>query len=157
MKIVKKIATALMVAFVLMQFYRPEKNIAQGNHMAIFVTETNPSEAVKSTLAQSCFDCHSNNTVYPWYENIAPVSYWLADHIAKGKSELNFSDWDGYDTEKKVHKLQEIKEMVEEEKMPLKPYTLIHKLARLSPEERSAIISWTERTSALYQLDRRPE
>ena len=146
-----------MVIFVLMQFYRPEKNLSQGDHTAVFLTETNPPEEVKSILVQTCYDCHSDNTVYPWYNNIAPVSYWMADHVKHGKGHLNFSAWDDYDAEKKDHKLEEVIEMVEEGEMPLKEYTWTHEAARLTEEQRQAIVDWSKQTRALYQLDLRPE
>ncbi|WP_273567234.1 heme-binding domain-containing protein [Maribacter halichondriae] len=157
MKILKKVWLALLVIFVLMQFYRPEKNIAQGEHTATFLAETNPPPNVKAILVQTCYDCHSNNTVYPWYDNIAPVSYWLSDHIKHGKGHLNFSEWEAYDTKKKDHKLEEVIEMVESGEMPLKEYTWTHEKAQLTTEQRDAIIEWAKRSRALYQLDQQPE
>ena len=152
MKIIKKIALALLVLFVLMQFYRPEKNISQGDHAAVFYSETNPPEGVKTILMASCFDCHSDNTEYPWYNNVAPVSYWLADHIEHGKGHLNFSDWEGYDVKEKEHKLEEVVEMVGKGEMPLKEYTWTHYDARLTDGERDAIKQWAEKTRTFYQL-----
>ncbi len=157
MKILKKIALALLAVFLLMQFYRPEKNIAQGNHTSTFLVETNPPKNVKVILEQTCYDCHSNNTEYPWYNTIAPVSYWLANHVDEGKKHLNFSEWKGYTIKKKDHKLEEVIEMMEEGEMPLKEYTWTHEEARLTQEERGAIIEWAKRIRALYQLDLRPE
>ena len=157
MKILKKIALALLVTFVLMQFYRPKKNTVQGNHTSIFLEETNPPKNVKTILQQTCYDCHSNNTEYPWYNNVAPVSYWLANHIKHGKGHLNFSEWKGYTVKKKDHKLEEVIEMLQEDEMPLKEYTWTHEEARLTQEERDAVIAWAKRIRALYQLDLRPE
>lgn len=102
MKVVKKVALALLVVFVALQFYRPEKNQAQGNHTASFIIQTNPSLEVKLVLQESCYDCHSNNTEYPWYNNVAPVSFWLADHVKDGKKHLNFSDWGNYTDKKRI-------------------------------------------------------
>lgn len=157
MKIVKKIAVALLLVFVAMQFYTPEKNQAQGNHTSQFLTETNPSQKVKITLEQTCYDCHSNNTEYPWYNNIAPISYWLADHVKDGKKHLNFSDWESYSVKKKAHKLEEVAEMMEDGEMPLKEYTWIHEEAQLSEEQKNDVISWAQQTRALYQLNQQPK
>lgn len=148
---------ALLLIFVVMQFYRPEKNTSRGDHAAAFITETNPPQDVKVILQQTCYDCHSNNTVYPWYNNIAPVSYWLADHVKHGKGHLNFSGWDSYDTKKKDHKLEEVVEMIEKGEMPLKEYTWTHEEARLTAEQRTSIIEWAKRTRALYQLGQQPK
>ena len=157
MKILKKIALLLLVVFVAMQFFRPEKNQAQGGHTAKFLTETNPPNEVKTILQQSCYDCHSNNTEYPWYNNVAPVSYWLADHVKDGKRHLNFSEWDTYDLKKKDHKIEEVMDAVGEGWMPLKEYKWMHEKARLTEEQQTAVIAWAKRTRALYQLNLRQE
>ena len=150
MKIAKKIALALLVVLVGMQFYRPEKNVAVGDYVAAFETETNPSPEVKAILNTACYDCHSDNTEYPWYNNIAPVSYWLADHIEDGKKHLNFSDWQNYDTKKKDHKLEELIEEVKEGEMPLKEYTWTHGDAKLTQEQISALVAWADGVRANY-------
>ncbi|NYJ27162.1 heme-binding domain-containing protein [Allomuricauda sp. ARW1Y1] len=150
MKIAKKIALALLVVLVGMQFYRPEKNVAAGDYVAAFETETNPSPEVKAILNTACYDCHSDNTEYPWYNNIAPVSYWLADHIEDGKKHLNFSDWQNYDTKKKDHKLEELIEEVKEGEMPLKEYTWTHGDAKLTQEQINALVSWAKDARANY-------
>ncbi|MEP3209635.1 MAG: heme-binding domain-containing protein [Maribacter sp.] len=157
MKIVKKVAVALLLILVAMQFYRPEKNNAQGDHTLQFLTETNPPQKVKIILQQSCYDCHSNNTEYPWYNNVAPVSYWLAGHIKDGKKHLNFSEWESYATKKKDHKLDELIEMVEVGEMPLKEYTWTHKEAKLTAEQQNDIVNWAKQTRALYQLNQQPK
>ena len=157
MKIVKKILLLLLLVFVGMQFYRPDKNIDENESKTVFLTETNPPEDVKAILASSCYDCHSNNTVYPWYNNIAPVSYWLADHIRHGKGHLNFSEWEKYSKKKKDHKLEELIEMVEKKEMPLKEYTWTHSEAKLSEAQISSLIDWAKRTRAIYQLGAQPE
>lgn len=157
MKILKKIALLLLVVFVGMQFYRPDKNQTQEDHTTAFITETNPPAEVKMILNQTCFDCHSNNTAYPWYFNIAPVSYWMAEHVKDGKKHLNFSVWDTYDLKKKDHKFEELIEEVQEGEMPLKEYTWTHESARLTAVQRTAIIEWAKQTRALYQLNLRLE
>lgn len=157
MKLIKKIAFALLLIFIGMQFYRPEKNITRGDLTMAFFTETNPSSEVKTTLKSTCYDCHSNNTKYPWYNNIAPISYWMADHIRHGKGELNFSEWETYSDKKKDHKLEEIIEVLEEGSMPLKEYTWTHEEAKLTDLQKESIIEWVSKTRVLYQLDQQPQ
>lgn len=157
MKIVKKIALILLVVLVGMQFIRPEKNLDKSDHLTVFLTETNPPQKVQLLMKNSCFDCHSNHTVYPWYNNIAPVSYWLADHVNDGKKHLNFSAWQTYDTKKKDHKLEEVIETVESGEMPLREYTWTHEGARLTEAERQAVIEWAEATRVLYRLNAGPK
>ena len=132
------------------EFYRPEKNKAKGDYVAVFETETQPSAEVKQILKTACYDCHSANTEYPWYNNIAPVSYWLADHVEDGKRHLNFSDWANYDSKKKDHKLEEVIEEVKEGKMPLNEYTWTHADANLSEDQISALLAWANKARANY-------
>ncbi|WP_445385285.1 heme-binding domain-containing protein [Robiginitalea sp. IMCC44478] len=155
MKVLKKFALLLLIVLVGMQFVRPERNMDNSDHLSPFLTETNPPENVKLLMKTSCFDCHSNHTEYPWYNNIAPVSYWLADHVNEGKRHLNFSAWQAYDAKKKDHKLEEVVETVESGEMPLNEYTWTH--ARLTDTERQAVIEWAEATRVLYRLNARPE
>lgn len=158
MKLGKKIAWALLILLIAIQFYRPEKNVTTDeDHLRSFLTETNPPEAVMGILKTSCFDCHSNQTRYPWYNNVAPVSFWLDGHIEEGKEHLNFSDWAGYSARKKDHKLEEVVETVEEGEMPLDSYTWTHGDARLSEGQREAVIAWARQTRALYELGDQPE
>ena len=140
-----------------MQFIRPEKNTASADHASYFEQETNPPDEVLLVLKNTCYDCHSDNTVYPWYNNIAPVSYWLADHVDHGKGHLNFSAWESYETDKKDHKLEEVIEEIKKEKMPLKEYKWTHEDARLTDDQISEISSWAAKTRALYQLGQQPE
>lgn len=157
MKILKKTALLLLIVFVGMQFYRPDKNQSPGDHTSLFITETNPPVEVKMILTQTCYDCHSNNTVYPWYDNIAPISYWLAEHVKDGKEHLNFSNWNTYELAKKDHKFEELIKLIQVGEMPLKEYTWTHDSARLTEMQRTAIINWAKQTRALYQLNLRRE
>ncbi len=150
MKIVKKIAVVLLVVLVGMQFYRPEKNQSVGDYVATFESETQPPSEVKVILKTACYDCHSANTVYPWYNNIAPVSYWLADHVNEGKEHLNFSDWENYSAKKKDHKLEEVIEEVKKGEMPLKEYTWTHADAKLTQDQITALVSWAEEARKKY-------
>ena len=109
MKLGKKIAWILLIVFIGMQFYRPEKNRPEDeNHLTPFLTETNPPEEVLGIMKTSCFDCHTDQTRYPWYNNVAPVSWWLDGHIEEGREHLNFSEWASYTAKKKDHKLEEV-------------------------------------------------
>ncbi|MEZ4808846.1 MAG: heme-binding domain-containing protein [Allomuricauda sp.] len=152
MKVTKKIAIVLLVILVGMQFYRPEKNLAEGNYVAAFETETRPNTEVKKILEITCYDCHSANTTYPWHNNIAPISYWLDNHVREGKEHLDFSDWENYSAKKKDHKLEELVEEVEEGEMPLKEYTWTHKEARLTQNQKKALMDWAKKTRSLYQI-----
>lgn len=157
MKLGKKIAWALLIVFVAMQFYRPEKNQDPGDHLSKFLEETNPPQEVSGILKSSCYDCHTNQTNYPWYNQVAPVSWWLADHIEEGKEHLNFSAWESYSPKKKDHKLEEVIEMVESAEMPLNEYTWTHSEADLTDQQREAVMDWARQTRTLYKLGDSPK
>ena len=156
MKVIKNIAWVLLGSLIFMQFFRPEKNESDLVSDMVFITETNPPENVQLALKTSCYDCHSNHTNYPWYFNVAPVSYWIADHIKHGKDHLNFADWKKYENNKKDDKLKEIVETLESGEMPLNEYIWTHAEAQLTEDQREAIIDWAEKTRLLYQLGQRP-
>ena len=102
-------------------------------------------ENIQNILKTSCYDCHSNNTNYPWYNKIQPVNWWLADHINEGKEELNFDEFNAYSTKKKLHKLDEVIETIKDNEMPLKSYTLIHSNAKLSENDKQEIEAWVKK------------
>ena len=157
MKIGKKIAWALLIVFVGMQFFQPDKNEDTTDHLSAFLSETRPPGPVEHVLKTSCFDCHSNHTVYPWYNRIAPVSYWLADHIDHGKGHLNFSEWAAYDAGEKDHKLEEVVETVESGAMPLREYTWTHAEARLTEAQRKAVVEWAKLSRSRLAANDSPE
>ena len=157
MKLLKKITLGVVLIFVAMQFYSPTKNTSPGNHTKTFVTETNPSAELKTIFENSCYDCHSNNTAYPWYNNIAPVSYWIASHVEGGKKHLNFSEWGKYTMDKKDHLLEELEEEIVNEEMPLTEYTWIHGNTKLSENQIDAISEWVKQTRIIYQLGKQPK
>lgn len=157
MKTIKKILLIVLVLFVVAQFFGPKKNSGDMTSIEPFLAETNPPANVQSVLKTACYDCHSNVTRYPWYNNITPVNYWLADHVNEGKEHLNFSNWVGNSTKRKDHKMKELIEMVEEKDMPLSSYTLIHTDAKLSPDQISAVVDWAKQVRMKYSLEPKPE
>ncbi|MBU3010194.1 heme-binding domain-containing protein [Polaribacter vadi] len=151
MKIIKKIMLVLLLIFIVAQFFGPEKNEGNIDTVNAFIAETNPPEKVLDILKTSCFDCHSAKTSYPWYNNITPVNYWLADHVNDGKKHLDFSKWNTYSLKKKEHKMDELYEEVEKGEMPLDSYTWTHSEANLTQEQINAIVTWGKKVQADYK------
>ncbi|MDG2194817.1 MAG: heme-binding domain-containing protein [Polaribacter sp.] len=151
MKIVRKITGLLLVTFVVAQFFGPEKNEGNLSTISAFVSETAPSEEVLKLLKESCFDCHTNKTRYPWYGKITPVNYWMENHVKVGKKKLNFSKWSAYSLKRKEHKSEELYEMVEKKEMPLPSYRWTHKEANLSQAQIDALVSWARRLQTNYK------
>ena len=154
MKIVKKIAWILLFCFVIAQFFRPEKNEGSLASITYFINETSPSEEVHKLLKETCFDCHSNKTRYPWYHNITPVNFWIADHVTVGKKKLNFSKWAEYSLKRKAHKMEEVYEEVAEKEMPLPSYTWTHSEANLSDAQIDQVVSWAKAVAKNYELQK---
>ena len=143
-KILKPLALTLLAALIIIQFFRPEKNISTNPHTVsndITAAHYVPGD-VQKVLQNSCYDCHSNNTKYPWYFNVQPVAWWLDDHIKEGKKELDFSEFASYRIGRKYKKLEEINEQIEEDEMPLESYTLIHNGAKLNQQQKLGVATW---------------
>ena len=157
MKILKKILLLLLIVFVIAQFFGPGKNEGSTETITAFLEDTKPIEEVKLIIEQNCFDCHSSFTTYPWYNNITPVNYWMADHIKHAKGHLDFSKWEEYSIKKKDHKLDEVIEMVEKKEMPLPSYTWMHGDAKLTDAQIEIVISWAKQVRSAYNLELKSE
>ena len=153
MKILKTIVLVLLVVFIIAQFFGPERNEGSVESFEAFLNETKPPQDVKYVLTETCFDCHSDHTRYPWYNKITPVNYWLAEHIEDGKKHFNISKWDDYSIKKKDHKFDELIEMVEDKEMPLESYTYTHREAKLSDAQIKAVIDWAKEVRFKYSLE----
>lgn len=139
-----KIAIAVLVLLIVIQFIPVSLNQSEDQLPSDFIAlqgEAIPAE-ISSMLKTSCYDCHSNNTSYPWYNKIAPVSWYLKKHVNNGKKHLNFSTWGDYDAGKKAHKIEEIVEWVSDGEMPLSTYTLMHGDAKLSDTDRTQLVDY---------------
>lgn len=151
MKILKKVGLVLLLILIIAQFFGPEKNDGDLQSVDAFIAETNPPTDVLEIMKTTCFDCHSSKTVYPWYNKITPVNYWLAEHIEDGKKHLDFSNWSAYSLKKKEHKMDELYEEVEEGEMPLNSYTWTHAEANLTQEQINAVVTWAKKVQADYK------
>jgi hypothetical protein len=139
---IKKIGIGLVVLFVVIQFFRIDKTNPEVIPENDFIAITNPPENVANSLKTTCYDCHSNESKYPWYSNVAPVSWWVKDHINEGRDELNFSEWGTFSEKRKAKKIEEVVEEVEEGEMPLPPYLITHSDAKLSETQTKELIDW---------------
>ena len=99
---IRKLLYILAIVLILIQFYRPDlNNSSYESAVNEFIQQNNVSSEVESILKTSCFDCHSNHTSYPFYAQVAPISFWINHHVEEGKEHLNFSDWNNYSIKKK--------------------------------------------------------
>lgn len=142
------IALVLFLAFVAIQFVRPDFTNPPVDAAQTLEATTQVPDDVEKILTRSCNDCHTNTTVYPWYSKIQPSAWFLAGHIRDGRHALNFSEWGTYENRRKKRKLGEVCEQVESKEMPLPSYLWIHWGAKMSDEEIKKVCDWTESEKA---------
>ena len=142
-KIIKKILFIGLIIFLLMQLYQPARNESfEQDITANFTKVYNVPKNVEAIVRTSCYDCHSNNTNYPWYSNVQPVGFFMEHHIKEAKEDLNFSEWGNYSKRKQENKLDRIVKQIKSDEMPLASYTLIHKNARLTTVQKKEVMDW---------------
>ena len=146
----KKILFALLIGFVAIQFIQPPGNKSDKVLPTDITNTVAVPNQVLNILQNSCYDCHSNNTRYPWYSFIQPGAWLMASHIRRGKAMLNFSQFGDLSNRKQQSKLQGIVNQIKDNEMPLSSYTLLHRNAILTAEQKAILINWT--TSAKDSL-----
>ncbi len=139
----RNILIGFIALLLLIQLFRIDKSTSPVDPQKDFVSINPPNDdEVKSLLKIACYDCHSNQPSYPWYTNIAPLSWWIKHHIDEGQHELNFSEWGSYSEKRKNHKLEECIEMIEEGEMPMASYTWMHKEAKLTDAQKLKLVEF---------------
>ena len=141
----RNLRIAFLVVFALIQFVVIDKSPIEINPEADFLMIEQAPKEVAELMQASCYDCHSNLTTYPWYSNIAPVSWWLKGHIDNGRGKLNFSEWNKYSPEESDSLKVLSANLIEKKWMPILTYKIIHKESRLSDEQRALLIGWLKK------------
>ncbi len=143
---------AVLIAFIAIQFIQPARN-QNGQVLTTDIIRTFiVPDSVLNIFKTSCYDCHSNNTRYPWYANVQPMAWLLADHIKNGKADLNFDEFGSYPKRRQLSKLKSIAGSVKDGSMPIASYTWMHRDAKLSAQKRTLIIEWATRTRDSLEL-----
>jgi len=142
MKILKRMLIVMVILLVIIQFFRPTRNISEIIPTNEITAAVAVPDDVFGILKNSCFDCHSNNTRYPWYANIQPAAWFMNGHIKDGKRGLNFSEFATYSLRRQYRRLNDIIENVNDGEMPLPSYLLIHSDAKLTAGQKERIVSW---------------
>jgi hypothetical protein len=146
MKALKIITWIILVLLAVIQFIRPKENKDAGMLPTDISSMYSVPSKVQAILKAACYDCHSNNTQYPWYARIEPVGWVLSRHIKEGKTNLNFSEFGTYSQRKQKNKLKAVINSINENTMPILSYAKIHPEARLSREEKALLIEWASNT-----------
>ena len=134
----------LLVLLVIIQFIRPAENHSDKLSANDITLHYPVPDTVLSILKRSCYDCHSNNTSYPWYNRVQPVAWWLNSHVTEGKRELNFSEFASYPLKKQARKLKNTVKEIKEGDMPLNSYLWIHIDAALDQGQKNILVYWAD-------------
>lgn len=137
----QKIGLGVLLILIAVQFIPVDRTTDKAELSMDFLTQMGTAPAAE-ILKEACYDCHSNETEYPFYASVAPVSWYIQKHINHGREHLNFSIWTSYSAADREHILEEMLEEIEENKMPLKSYRLLHGEARLSDGEKEELTNW---------------
>lgn len=151
MKLFMKILIGLAIVLILIQFIRIDKNNPESPLNEQFLTVENAPENVQLIMKRACFDCHSHNTTWPWYADVAPVSWFVGKHVREAREELNFSAWGTYSNKRRHHKMEECLEEVSEGEMPLEGYVVWHDEALISPTDTAILFSFFRKTMRRYK------
>jgi hypothetical protein len=143
-KLFKWIVIVVGCLFVLIQFVRPARTNPAIDESQTIAARMQLTPEVKDILDRSCRDCHSNQTVWPWYTNVAPVSWWLSSHVNEGRQNLNLSEWGKLAPDRQERKLRQICDEVSDGVMPLSSYLPMHPKAKLSEQDKKTLCDWTE-------------
>ena len=143
---IKLVVLILLIFLILIQFVQPAPN-RNSEMLPTDITRVySVPVKVQAILKKACYDCHSNDTRYPWYSRVQPVGWWLSLHIRKGKSELNFSEFGDYSKRRQISRLKAIANSIVDGTMPLPAYTFIHRDAQLTIAENRLIREWADET-----------
>ncbi len=144
-KIIKIVLVVLVIGLIAIQFFnRPDKTTTTEITPAHITKVMNVPSNVESILKRSCYDCHSDHTVWPWYSSIAPASWLVGDDVVTGRKKMNFSQWGKMPTAKQEARLNEICEEIKSDEMPLPPYLILHGDAKLSQADKDILCGWVE-------------
>ncbi len=141
-KLVRIILLSILIVAIGIQFIRPNRQTPETLPGTTLEDLSRPPAEIADLMEMACYDCHSYTTEYPWYANVAPVSWWIADHVEEGREHLNFTTWGAYSYEERIHKVEEAIEEVREGHMPLESYTWMHQEARLTQEQRDQLLTY---------------
>lgn len=146
-RVIKIVLAVIVILFIAIQFIPRDHNQSSGISVNDMAKIYSAPAKVDAILKKSCYDCHSNNTSYPFYARIQPMRYLMDGHVRQGREELNFNDFGTYSSRKQRSKLRAIGESLEEGSMPLSSYTFIHRNAILSKEDKALLMNWVKLTN----------
>jgi hypothetical protein len=154
-KLFKIAGRVAFLALIVMQLFRPARTNPASDPGASFEAVVKPPPQVASSLKRACNDCHSNQTVWPWYSHIAPASWLVVNDVNEGRAHLNFSNWTQSGAEAEKPDIGDLCSEVQAGKMPLRGYTLLHPQAKLTTQEITALCALPVAAAGAYGVEHR--
>ncbi len=142
MKILRIFFILLIAAFVVMQFFGIDRTNPDFDPKDDFLSMEKPPADLEKLVKASCYDCHSNQTIWPWYSYVAPVSWLIEAHVIDGRDNVNLSEWGTYELEDRAYIIEEMIEEIEDGEMPFPGYDKLHPDAKLSEEQKQSLFKW---------------
>lgn len=142
MKLLRILFILLVAVFVVLQFFGIDRTNPEFDPSNDMISMEKPPKDIEKILRSTCYDCHSNETNWPWYSYIAPTSWMIEEHVIDGRDNLNLSDWGEYELEDRAYIIEEMIEEIEDKEMPLPGYDMLHPDAKLSDEQKEALFNW---------------
>jgi hypothetical protein len=150
-KTLRTVGLIFIVALIGVQFIPVDRSVPEVNPEKDFLILTSAPVEVAELMKKACYDCHSYETTYPWYAQVAPFSWMIQNHVNHGREHLNFAKWSELPVEKKLHKMEECAEEIGEGEMPLKGYVALHSEAKLTNEQRAMLVDWFNGGGSSFQ------
>ncbi|MBP9740801.1 MAG: heme-binding domain-containing protein [Chitinophagaceae bacterium] len=149
----KKIFYFLLVLFAIIQLFQPDRNNSTENLKSELTNLYKLPDSIENLLSTTCYDCHSNNTDYPFVINIQPFGWYMESKVTKGKKHLNFSEFGNYKKEEAIEKLEDIDLAMQNNRMPLQAYRWYNSESNLSDEQRATISAWAKQLKEIIKKD----
>jgi hypothetical protein len=156
-QLLRRVGVGAVILLLAIQAIRPARTNPPTDPAKTLEATAHPPNELAALIDQACGDCHSNRTRWPWYTNVAPVSWWIVDHVNEGRRRASFSEWGDYDPARQRKELDETCRRVERGNMPLRSYLLVHRDAALSESDRRAICAWTRRAISTFPPSPSPD
>lgn len=143
-KTLKLTLWTILVVLVAIQFVPVDRTNPESDKDMDLFAVTNAPKQVQDIMHNSCYDCHSNQTIWPWYSYVAPISFVLQEHVVEGRDHLNFSEWGSLDLEDQLSALKHMKKEIEDDGMPLSEYLMLHGEAKMTDDRKAAVLLWID-------------
>ena len=153
----KRIVAAGLALLFALQFVRPAENLGPVSAADDLIVKTAPPPEVARILESACYDCHSDRTRYPWYAEIEPLGWWLADHIDEGRKQANFSRFATLPPKKQADMLDKAVDALNHDTMPILSYRLVHAEARLTVGQKGLLTAWLQTAADAVATEPRPK